>query len=231
MNDDDMEPIRGLPQELPPGEHIIWQGEPRWRELARRVFHVRKVVLYFALLVGWYLLTNSADQGLLAAFMSAGVTWTAAAAVLALAILYLLAWLYAKTTVYTLTNHRLVLRFGVALPIVINLPLNKLESADLHALGQGNGDIAMTLIPGERISYWALWPHARPWHFSSVKPMLRALPESEQVAALLAQQVIACADDPQAVTVTSRLQGEAKRGGSHQAQSPQPTQTPQPLTT
>lgn len=230
MNDDDMEPIRGLPQELPPGEHIVWQGEPEWRELARRVFHVRKVLFYFALLIAWYSLTNSADQGLGAAFLSTAVTWTAISAVLAVAILYFLAWLYAKTTVYTLTNRRLVLRFGVALPIVINLPLNKLESADLHALGQGNGDIVLTLIPREQISYWALWPHARPWHFSSVKPMLRALPAAEHVAVLLADQVIACADDPQAVTVTSRLHRKSEESGS-KAQSPQPAPTSQPLTT
>ncbi|MEM6582063.1 MAG: photosynthetic complex putative assembly protein PuhB [Pseudomonadota bacterium] len=228
MNDDDMEPIRGLPQELPPGEHIVWQGEPEWREMARRVFHVRKVMFYFALLVGWYVLSNGADQGLASAFTSTGVTWTATAGVLAVAILYLLAWLYAKTTVYTLTNRRLVLRFGVALPIVINLPLNKLESADLHALGQGNGDIALTLIQGERISYWALWPHARPWHFASVKPMLRALPDAEPMALLLADQVLACADDPQAVTVTGRLQSKVAQSESDQAPS---ASTPQPLTT
>ncbi|MEM8561952.1 MAG: photosynthetic complex putative assembly protein PuhB [Pseudomonadota bacterium] len=231
MNDDDMEPIRGLPQELPSGEHIVWQGEPVWRELARRVFHVRKVTFYFVLLIGWYLLTNSADQSLASAFSSTGVIWTATAAVLAVAILCLLAWLYAKTTVYTLTNRRLVLRFGVALPIVINLPLNKLESADLHALGQGHGDIALTLIPGERISYWALWPHARPWHFSSVKPMLRGLQEAERVAVLLADQVLACADDPQSVTVTSRLQGERQSGEFVGTQPAQRAQTPQAMTT
>ena len=91
-------------------------------------------------------------------------------------------------TVYTLTNRRIVMRFGVALPMMINVPLDKIESADLAEYGEF-GDIALTLAPGERISYMALWPHARPWHHSKVKPMLRGLPNVSVAAALLANAV------------------------------------------
>ena len=38
----------GLPEALPEGEHILWQGAPDWKVLARRVFHTRKVAVYFA---------------------------------------------------------------------------------------------------------------------------------------------------------------------------------------
>ena len=52
MSQDDLgfEPIRGLPDRLPPGETLLWQGEPQFRSMALRVFHARKVAIYFALL-------------------------------------------------------------------------------------------------------------------------------------------------------------------------------------
>ena len=34
-DDFDFEPVRGLPQLLPKGERMLWQGAPRWQDLAR----------------------------------------------------------------------------------------------------------------------------------------------------------------------------------------------------
>ena len=47
-NDFDFEPVRGLPQHLPKGERMLWQGAPRWQDLAVHAFHARKVIWYFA---------------------------------------------------------------------------------------------------------------------------------------------------------------------------------------
>lgn len=188
MREHEYEPIRGLPEKLPEGEQIVWQGEPDWRCLARRAFHLRKVALYFALLLTWLLVSQWRD-GASAAAMTTAATWTVSLAAVALAILGLLAWAQARSAMYTLTNRRLVLRFGVALPMMINLPLSKLQAADLVSYGSSRGDIALSLVPGERASYWALWPHVRPWHFSSAQPMLRGLSDAGKVARLLAQQV------------------------------------------
>jgi hypothetical protein len=55
MNEFEHEPVRGLPEKLPAGERILWQGTPSWRALAIRAFHARKVALYFAALVVWRL--------------------------------------------------------------------------------------------------------------------------------------------------------------------------------
>ena len=41
----------GLPEKLPEGERILWQGAPDWQVIARRVFHVNKVAIYFALML------------------------------------------------------------------------------------------------------------------------------------------------------------------------------------
>lgn len=187
MNEYEYEPIRGLPESLPDGEYIIWQGEPEWGALARRVFHVRAVLIYFAMLLAWYLWTQvSAGTG--AAGLMSAASWPLVLGTTALFILYGLAWAFARSTVYTLTNRRIVMRFGVAIPMMINVPLDKVESADLAQYGEF-GDIALTLAPGERISYLALWPHARPWHHRRVRPMLRGLPNVSVAAAMLADAV------------------------------------------
>ena len=186
MNEYEHEPIPGLPEELPEGEYILWQGVPEWSAMARRVFHVRAVGLYFALLVAWYLSARF-SAGASPEELLAASTWPLALGASALAILVFMAWAFARSTIYTLTNRRIVLRFGVAIPMMINIPLDKLESADMALYGDDQGDICLTLAEGERISYMALWPHARPWHYGRVKPMLRSLHNPTLPAKLLAE--------------------------------------------
>ena len=66
MNEYEHEPVRGLPEYLPEGETLLWQGQPGWRSMALRVFHVRSIGLYFGLLVAIHLgseLLNGAQAG------------------------------------------------------------------------------------------------------------------------------------------------------------------------
>lgn len=185
MNEYETEPVRGLPQELPEGEHIMWQGEPRWQDLARYAFHVRAIVLYFGLLIVGHVVTRLFD-GATALEVITGALGLGLLAGAAVGVLSFLAWLYARTTVYTITNHRLVMRFGVAIQMMVNIPWAKIDSVDAKLYRDGTGDIMFKPIAGEKMSYWILWPHARPWHFSRVQPMLRCLPGAREVAARLA---------------------------------------------
>jgi len=206
MNEYESEPVPGLPENLPDGEYIIWQGQPEWGALARRVFHVRGVCAYFAILLAWYVWSTRSGTAA-GGDLLATIAWPLALGTVSLAMLLLLAWAFARATLYTITNRRIVLRFGVALPMMINLPLSRIESADLAEYGD-HGDIALTVAPGERISYIALWPHARPWHVSKVKPSLRGLPNARLAARLLADAVAHTGDT---VTVTPRPSRAASR--------------------
>ena len=44
---------RGLPERLPDGERLLWQGAPDWRALARQAFHVRGLAIYFGAIVAY----------------------------------------------------------------------------------------------------------------------------------------------------------------------------------
>jgi hypothetical protein len=51
----DYEPVRGLPERLPAGETMLWQGAPAWKSIALRAMHIRGTAIYFAVLLAWYL--------------------------------------------------------------------------------------------------------------------------------------------------------------------------------
>ena len=186
MNEHEAEPIEGLPELLPQGERILWQGAPQWKALALRGLHVRTVLVYFALLFVWSVGMSLWDGATFGASL-----WIALrlvpVAIAAAAILSLYAWLAYRTTVYTITNRRVVMRFGVALPMTLNVPFAEMGNAALKVYRDGTGDIPLTLTGPERISYVALWPHVRPWRAAKPEPMLRSVPEAEQVAKTLGQ--------------------------------------------
>ena len=103
------------------------------------------------------------------------------------AILLLAAWIYATTTVYTLTSKRIVMRIGAALTMSLNLPYKWIAKADLAVHGDGTGSIHLDLKGQTRISYLLLWPHVRPWKMNRAEPTLRAIPDAETVARILGQ--------------------------------------------
>jgi hypothetical protein len=208
------EPIRGLPGLLPPGESILWQGSPRWRGLAEHTFAVRWVSAYFGLiLVGRGAVAARDGASLGEALLSALALLPLAAACLGL--LGLLAWLNARGTVYTITTRRVVMRFGVALPMSVNLPFKQLVTAELALRANGEGDIALHLTGPGRIAYLSLWPHARPWQFSKPQPMLRSIPEARRCSELLAEAVRAwaAAEAPTVVVTQGGPSGSSEGPG------------------
>jgi len=180
----EFEAEHGLPEALPRGERILWQGSPDWRVMAREAMHTRMLAIYFGVLLAWRgatVLSNGGSVG----DAAVAILWLLPAAVLALAVLTLIAWLIARTSVYTVTDKRVVMRIGVVLGITFNLPHSQIESAGLRANVDGSGDLTLVLADTDRIAYVHLWPHARPWHVKRTEPMLRAVPEVQRVAAIL----------------------------------------------
>lgn len=174
----------GLPGELPRGERVLWCGGPDAAALGRHAMHLRKLAVYFALLLAWRLYAIWYDGFDMAAARSATIT-TVLLAAFVLGALWVYARVSARTTQYTITNERIVIRTGLALAISVNLPFNKIASADVQRRPDGGGDIVLTLVEGERAGYAILWPSVKPFHLMQPRPMLRALPRVEPVAALL----------------------------------------------
>ncbi|MEQ1800666.1 MAG: photosynthetic complex putative assembly protein PuhB [Gammaproteobacteria bacterium] len=179
-----------LPEPLPEGECILWQGAPGWAGLARGAFRIWHVAAYFGVLGLWRAVALLVDGAPLASAITTAL-WFVPLALACIGILLVLAWLSSRATTYTITSRRVILQIGVALPITMNIPFGKIGAAALRPYGDDTGDIPLTLVAGERMPYWALWPHARPWRFTQPEPMLRAIPDAAAVAGILADALAA----------------------------------------
>lgn len=197
-DDFEIEPVRGLPEAPPEGETILWQGAPLAWPLAKRALNAHWIAAYFGALALWRgVVTTGEDglrEGLIAAF------WYVLIGAVAVGVLALIAWIMARETVYTITNHRVAMRIGAALTVTLNLPFRWIGSADLAVHRDGTGTILLNLTGETRLSYLVVWPHVKPWSISRTVPALRCIPEPEKVARLLADA---------AATRVSRLERES----------------------
>jgi hypothetical protein len=202
----EFEPQRGLPEALPTEEALLWQGSPDWRTLARQAFHLHKLTVYFAAMVLLRAVVVLSDTGSIRAAALASLAPLALAGV-ALGLVALMAWLSARSTVYTLTDRRVVMRIGIVLTLTFNIPYRRIAMAGLHLDARGVGDLPLSLLPPDHIAYLHLWPHARPWRLSRPEPMLRSVADAAQVAQLLTQawsQATGLAAEPRAATLPTR---------------------------
>ena len=180
-----IEPVEGLPEKPPSGELILWQGRPSTLALARDALSLYWVAGYFVLLALWRVGVSSADMPLAEALPLAVPFLILGAATCF--VLYAIAWVQAKTTVYTITTARVAMRIGAALTVTLNLPFSRISSADLSTSSDGTGSVVFRTAGDVRLSYLVLWPHVRPWHMRETRPALRSIPEAANVARIFAE--------------------------------------------
>ena len=161
-----------------PDERVLWKGRPNTALLARTAFHARKAGLYMGALVVIALMLGKPDAAIVAAVLGTALT----------AILHVLAWASARSTLYILTDERLIMRIGIAIETRVNIPLKQITAAHLAPIGsRGYGEIAFELAGERLLGTVLLWPHVRPWHYAMPQPMLRAVPDAAALAQTIAE--------------------------------------------
>lgn len=186
MHDDfEIEPVPGLPERPPEGETILWQGKPNWFWLTWDSLSVPWVAGYFVFLAAWRYIAVS-DLMPFGQALGASVPFLILGGIV-LALLFLIGWVQAYTTVYTVTNRRVAMRVGAALTMTLNLPYTQIANASLAKGRRGHGSIAFETMGPIRLSYLMTWPHVRPWHIRKTEPSLRAIPEAAKIAQMIAQ--------------------------------------------
>lgn len=188
------EPVRGLPEALPEGEHILWQGSPAPLRLARDALGLTWVAGYFSVLTIWRVGVSSTNVSFGEA-LAHGVPFVVVG-VLSCLLIYGLAFMQARSAVYTLTNKRVGMRIGAALTMTLNLPYTQIGNAALDMKKSGHGTLAFELIGNTHFSYLMTWPHVRPWYMSKTQPAFRAIPDAQKVAALFAEAAEARVYEP-----------------------------------
>ncbi|MEN7341994.1 MAG: photosynthetic complex putative assembly protein PuhB [Pseudomonadota bacterium] len=169
--------LEGVPRGMPRDERPLWRSGPDGARLAKTALHIRKLALYFVGLLLWRYLVVWRDGFSFETFVDVTIT-TVLLAMGVLLLVRLYAYASARSTSYTVTSERIVIRTGIALSIAINLPFSKIASVDVRRDGEG-GDIELTLVEGAKVGYLILWPSAKPLYFKKVRPVLRALASVE----------------------------------------------------
>ena len=178
------EPVLGLPEAPPLGEELLWQGRPNSFALAREAFKINWIASYFVALAIWRAVAVS--DGSVATVIAVMLPYLAIGAV-SCGLLYIIAVIQARSTVYTITTARVAMRIGAALTVTLNVPFKQIGTASLVLKSNGTGSIAMETLGETRISYLVCWPHVRPWRFAKSQPTLRAINDAAKVAKILSE--------------------------------------------
>jgi hypothetical protein len=184
--------IPGIAQALPPGEQLLWFGRPGVWAIAKHVFHLRALGLYFAAMIGIWAVNRAGAEDFLR--QGAVVVGLSAAA---LGLLATYAYFIASTTVYAITDRRVVMKIGVALDLTLNIPLGYVQNVALRRFRDGTGQIALQLPERQKLAYAILWPHARPWRVNRPEPMLRGLADPGAVGDALRRALEQTVADPE----------------------------------
>jgi len=196
------EAMPGLPELPPAGEEVLWQGRPSTWALAREGYKITWVASYFLALGLWQGI--SAFSSNLTGIVAVLLPYLAAGA-LTVGILTLMAWVQARSTMYTITSARVAMRVGAALTLTLNLPFSQIGAATMAKGIAGTGTLAFETLGDTRISYLVLWPHARPWRINPAQPALRAIANPAEVAAIFAEAAQARINAPKVVRNTDAL--------------------------
>jgi Bacterial PH domain len=213
MSEHEFEAVRGLPGDLPEGETVLWQGAPDWWLLALDAFKLRWVMGYFIGLTAWRFgdgVMNGAEP------VSAMTTAIAVfpLAVVAIAIFCALAWINSRSTVYTITTKRIVMRFGAALTKAINIPFKIIESASSNVKPNGHGIVAVKLVLPNKIPVLLLWPHKKPGTIRHPEPAFRCIKDADKCAPILAEALRVAHAQTHAVVPTTETSQSAPQGNT-----------------
>ena len=176
------EPVPGLPARPPLGEEILWQGRPASFALARDAYKITWFAGYFVVLAIWRasIIGDTFAEGVVVTlpYLGLGLAFCA--------MIYLVAIIQSRSTLYTVTTARVAMRIGAALTVTLTIPFKQVANANLALRQNGTGSIALETIGDTTISYLVCWPHVRPWSLAKTQPMLRCIPDAARVAKLLA---------------------------------------------
>ena len=188
----DGEPVPGLPERLPAGENLLWQGRPQGRGLTARAMGLRAITWYFGALLalqaglGFY-------HGAGPVQIAGGLVISGLIGLVGLGLLWSIGRAAARGAIYSITDKRVVMRVGIALPMILNIPFAVIESVARVTHADGTEDVVLRIMKPARISWIALWPHVRTASILHPEPMLRALPQADGAAQILARAIAASA--------------------------------------
>ena len=184
--------INRLPDEvgksIPSGEKIFWNGKPNWKSFGYHAFGVKYFSIYF-FVCALYAVSQIDAIFSFGAFFTKFIPYLISG-ILAGTILLLLSYFSARHTCYVITEKRIVIRTGVALVFLLNMPFKNILSIDMKTLAQGRGNVIFKVQSKKRIPYLSCWPSVKSGSFFEPIPAFRSIRDIEKIGQIISEIAI-----------------------------------------
>jgi len=198
----DKTPPKDVLSVIPENEEVIWHGRPNLRRFSLSALGLRYLMLYLLIIS---ITTFSSNFGNLTLLLFLQMMFPyIISCCLAGIILVMIGISQVIPTVYVITSKRIIIKSGLALIFMLNVPFDKVANIDKKVFNDGCGDISFKLIGNKRIPFFAGWPSVRPWYFNDPEPTFRCIPDVDVVAFKLTSAAQARISEKNAVGTASK---------------------------
>jgi len=168
---------------IPNGESILWKGRPSLWGFSWNLFGLKWITLYLSMLSIVSVARFFASDFYTAFYVDFLPFFLSG--IFASIILIGLAATQTYSTVYIITENRVIIKTGAALSFLISMPFKKIKEVNLQKRGASIGTISFELFSKKRVPYISCWPSVRPWKFKKTQPAFSCVRSVEEVATIL----------------------------------------------
>ena len=168
---------------IPNGESILWKGRPSLWGFSWNLFGLKWITLYLSMLSIVSVARFYASDFYTAFYVDFLPFFLSG--IFASIILIGLAATQTYSTVYIITENRVIIKTGAALSFLISMPFKKIKEVNLQKRGASIGTISFELLSEKRVPYISCWPSVRPWKFKRTQPAFSCIGSVDEVATIL----------------------------------------------
>jgi len=168
---------------IPNGESILWKGRPSLWGFSWNLFGLKWITLYLSMLSIVSVARFFASDFYTAFYVDFLPFFLSG--IFASIILIGLAATQTYSTVYIITENRVIIKTGAALSFLISMPFKMIKEVNLQKRGASIGTISFELLSEKRVPYISCWPSVRPWKFKRTQPAFSCVRSVDEVATIL----------------------------------------------
>ena len=174
---------------IPEGESILWKGKPSFWGFSWYFFGL-KLLAFYLIILSVVFAARLTVTDFFTAFVVDFLPFLLSG-ILTSCILMALAKIQSQSSVYIITENRVIIKSGAALSFLISMPFKKIKAVNLQKRKGSLGTISFELNSGKRVPYISCWPSVRPWRFKNTEPAFSCIENVDEVATILRKSVMA----------------------------------------
>ena len=195
---------------IPEGESILWKGKPSFWGFSWYFFGL-KLLAFYLIILSVVFAARLTVTDFFTAFVVDFLPFLLSG-ILTSFILMALAKIQSQSSVYIITENRVIIKSGAALSFLISMPFKKIKAVNLQKRKGSLGTISFELNSGKRVPYISCWPSVRPWRFKKTEPAFSCIENVDEVATILRKSVMAGRVSLQAPIINSEFKSQIEQG-------------------